>query len=532
MLWIVLQAWRRWVSCVAARLVLLGVCIYRQRIDSASNNNDRLRIDSPDVQKRVPMSQTCAMGRAEPTSTLGVRKIIISDTRNIRKRAAQAFSAQFALRLVVIGQQLLLTPLFLSRWGIDGYAIWIAASAIASFASLANGGLGQAASAEIIFKLRANDQQGVIALFSNAMSLLLLLSALWMVITVALVYAGGVGGLETTILGTQGPEIVFLLNIVILQEFICAPFAALLGAAVGAGAPAGIKVVMKLLETISCAALLYFISLSQRGIASVMTLFSLLSFVVLAVLALRQFPWIRYRLSSMNGTFRSTLILPSLNNFLLFVSVNIVGIQLPRIIIPSILSAGALALFATMTTYFRTVRSFCVVLPAALQVEVSMAHGGSETERLKRIYYFTIHSAIWISMLGGVIAIVAGPLVFPLWTRNLISFDWRFGLILFVGVVCSAIFDAITGLLMAVNKLGRMPVVYSCCMLVATLFGALLAPGIGLEGYAAVLIVPDLIGIFLAAHQAKMVTNISVPWRRLLTDPPWREFVEFGRPRM
>jgi hypothetical protein len=69
-------------------------------------------------------------------------------------------------------------------------------------------------------------------------------------------------------------------------------------------------------------------------------------------------------------------------------------------------------------------------------------------------------------------------------------------------------------------------------MLVATLFGFLLARGFGLEGYIAVLIVPDLVGIFLAAHQAKMVTNLSVPWRRLLTDPPWREFAEFGRLRM
>jgi hypothetical protein len=87
---------------------------------------------------------------------------------------AQAFSAGLAFRLIIIGQQLLLTPLFLSRWGVDGYATWITASAVASFASVANGGLGQAASAEIIFKMRANDRQAAIAIFSNSISVLLL----------------------------------------------------------------------------------------------------------------------------------------------------------------------------------------------------------------------------------------------------------------------------------------------------------------------------------------------------------------------
>jgi hypothetical protein len=370
----------------------------------------------------------------------------------------------------------------------------------------------------------------VIALFSHAIAILFLLSALWMVFTVGLVYAEVTSGLGTTILGSQGLAVVFLLNIVILQEFIGAPFAALSAAALGAGAPVGIKVAMKILETIACVVLLYFINLSQRGVASVMTLFSLLSFGVLVVLTLWQFPWIKFRLSSMNGALTSNLILPSLNNFLLFVSVNIVGVQLPRIIIPSILSAGALALFATMTTYFRTVRSFCVVLPAALQVEVSMAHGGGETELLKRMYSFTFRSAIWISMLGGGMALLVGPLVFPLWTRNLISFDWRLGLILLVGLVCAAIFDAIAGLLIAVNRLGRiLPSAYSCGMLIATFFGALSAYRFGLDGYAAMLIMPELVGIFLAAYQVQKVTNLAVPWRSLLTEPPWHEFVGFVR---
>jgi hypothetical protein len=456
---------------------------------------------------------------------LGVRKIIIKKTRNVRKRAAQAFSAQLTFRLVVIVQQILLTPLFLSRWGVDGYATWIVASAVASFASLANAGLGQATSAEIIFKVQANDRQGVIALFSNAISILLISSILWMLLTAGLVYAAGIEGLGPTILGSQGAKVVFLLNIVILQDFISAPFGALLGAALGAGVPVGIKAVGKALETIACAALLYFLNLSQWGIASVMVLFSLLSFAVLVFMAFQKFSWIRYRPSTMGGTFMSTIILPSLNNFLLFVSVNVVGIQLPRIIIPSILNTDALALFATMTTYFRAVRSLCMLVPSAVQVETSMAHGGGETDRLQRMYLFTIRCAIWFSVCGGAMAIVAGPLVFPIWTRNLISFDWRLGLILFAGVVLSAIFDAITGLLVAVNSLGRLPFVYSCSMLAAMLFGTLLLHQFGLSSYAVVLLLPELIGVFIGTRQAQTVIKLSVPWWSSLTDPPWREFV-------
>src|SRR5258708_6397887 len=95
---------------------------------------------------------------------------IVSRARNVRRRAVHAFSAQLLLRLVVIGQQVLLTPLFLTKWGIDGYAAWIAVSAVASFASIGSAGLGQAVSAEILFKTQTNDRSGTIGLFSSAIS--------------------------------------------------------------------------------------------------------------------------------------------------------------------------------------------------------------------------------------------------------------------------------------------------------------------------------------------------------------------------
>jgi hypothetical protein len=91
-----------------------------------------------------------------------------------------------------------------------------------------------------------------------------------------LVYA--LHGLGTKILGSGGPIVICLLNIVVLQEFIGVPFAAFLSTRHGLAVPLGIKVVMKTLETIACAALLYFISLSQNGVALTMAFFSILSF--------------------------------------------------------------------------------------------------------------------------------------------------------------------------------------------------------------------------------------------------------------
>lgn len=448
---------------------------------------------------------------------------------SIRARIAQALSAQVALRAVVIGQQIFLTPLFLSAWGIEGYATWIAASAVASFASLASVGLGQATSAAVVIKIRENDQEGINALFSNSFSVLVSFSAVWLLISACVIAIWPSVGSEHTAAGGQHDQVIFLMNVVILLGFLGSPFAALWGAAVGAGGPTSLNVFSKVFETLACAAVLYFLKASQLSVALIMASFALLLFVGLVLLAKLRFPGLRFRTSLLRWSALATLTIPSLNNFLLFLSANILAIQVPRLIILSVWDAAALSLFAAMTTYFRTIRSFCVIVPAAIQIEVSLAFGGKETERLQRLLGFGIHSALWMSMIGGGIAILIGPYVFPVWTHNLIPFDWKLAAILLVGVLITTVFDTIAGVLVAVNALGSVPLAYCGAVLVAMLLPLFVGNGMGLYTYCAILVLPEVIGLVAAVRRVQGASDIAIAWWSIVKEPPWSEAGRFIR---
>lgn len=453
---------------------------------------------------------------------------LVSAARNVRQRVAQALSAQVALRVVVIGQQVLLTPLFLSRWGAEGYATWIAASAVASLATLASAGVGQATSAEIAFKLRNDDRDGLAALFSNAVAILVGLGLLWTALTGLLLIGANLQGLD---LAGGEAKVILILNVVVLLSFLGSPWTGLLGAIRGAGIPSAVMVAFKAAETVACGMLLAIANVSQVVIACIMLFSAVATFLTLVLMARRQCPWLAFRVSAVRWQTASSLIVPSVNNFLVFISVNIISVQLPRIFIPWALNLVALSSFAAMSTYFRTIRSFCAVAPMAVQTEVSLAHGGGEKERLKRIGVMTVTSMLWLSILGAVGALIVGPFVFPLWTANVIPFDWRLGALLAAGVACSTAFDAYLAILLAVNSLGRLPIIYLACTIAATVAGFFLAGPFGLNAYAAALIAPELVGIALAMRQLKRVSGIDVPLRDVLLNPPWREAVAVLRYR-
>lgn len=411
-----------------------------------------------------------------------------------RRRIGLTVAATGLGRIVSVGYNFFLVPILLSSWGIQVYGEWIVLSALASMATLSNVGFIQASLSEMILRISAGEQEEARRVLSTTI-----------VGLVALVIV--VFGLGVVILNMADPQWLFAAKAIpvsdarvvvelslagVLLSFFPGALSAPISAARGAGITQAVMTIAKLGELVSIVVIALFHG-GPVAVTAMPVLSAVLTSIAFVALIRHLVPWLTISVFQFRRETFRRLLHPSLGQFLLYASTNIVAIQLPRIVLGHLGGAAVVAVYSVAVTYTRAAKMLTGVLAQSFQVEITRAYGEAKYALTTKLVETICQIGGWLTALAvcGML-IFAGPL-FQLWTRGKIPADFALIAILGVATVTSAYNEGFIYLLMGINRVWAIALGHFAASIVAIAAGTILYPELGVYGLAAALCLPELV---------------------------------------
>jgi hypothetical protein len=261
---------------------------------------------------------------------------------NLRQRAWEAIASVVFSKFVRIGEQLVLVPVYLVAWGIDTYGEWLTVTAATAFVSLTNVGLNQAAASEIVMAIGAGDRERAQRALSNSNAILTLIALIGITVLTVIaldVNLSALGGF-IKLAPRDLAVIVWGTGATVILLFSCGPLFAALSATIGAGRANLVPTSTKIGEAILIA-----VALLRGGspeiVALIMFLFAIITVAGYFVVTHRFAPWLKLFSLKIDRELLLRLVRPSFGYLTLFLSMNLVGTALPRIMLFSTLGSSA-----------------------------------------------------------------------------------------------------------------------------------------------------------------------------------------------
>jgi len=411
---------------------------------------------------------------------------------SLRTRIWTSIAAAAYSRVVTVAYNIVLVPVLLWAWGIHVYGEWIILTAFATFASLSNVGFVQASASEIVLRVAAGDREGAArVLATTTVSLGALVIAALTVSAGLLIAFDPCGFLGVSVITPANAKIIIMLALSsVTLAFFVTPLSAALGAVMGAGLSSAVSACVK-----TCEILLVVIVALAGGrpilVAAIMVVSVMVNIAIHSILIRKLLAWLRVKKPLFDtGTFRK-LLRPSSAQFLLYASVNIIAIQLPRIVLGHIAGAPAVAFFSVAVTYSRATRAITGFAAQSLQVELSRAFAECRSALVAKLVEAVCQLSFWLTLLISILLLIGAKPLFAIWTHGRVPADIPLIALLAVGTIVGSFSDAFAFLLVGINRVWRLAVSHAVASVTGVVFGALMFPVFGMAAMAAGLGLPE-----------------------------------------
>jgi O-antigen/teichoic acid export membrane protein len=435
---------------------------------------------------------------------------------SVNTRIKGALLANGLSRAARVFEQLALIPLLLAGWGVQLYGEWLALVSVAGFAVITSLGVGHAASSDIVLMHARDRNVDASNAFTTSIVLISIsiaagFSGLWLVLS--FLDLSELASLRTLHV-SEARTIAMILSAAVLLGLYCEPLGGVLGAAVGSVAPNMIYAGCKLIE-IAAVGLAIFHGAGPYAIAVIVASVSAISVVVHAWCVIKWAPWLSCFPIRLDGPAIRRNLRPAAGFFIIFISMNLAAVNLPRLIVSHALGAAALAAFTVIVTYTKTARSVASMISQSMQVELGRSWAKARRGQTRRIAESMVNGALAFVVILLAIEIAAAPLVIPVWTHGQIALSWALLLALACVALVGAYFDATMLAVSAFNQVGRLAVWYAAFLAVALGTALVVLPPTGNSAIIGVcLLAPELAGAWSATRTLRQVVGrIRIrPW--------------------
>jgi O-antigen/teichoic acid export membrane protein len=441
--------------------------------------------------------------------------------RSVRRRIWESLAASALSRAILVGYQLVLVPILLTAWGIDVYGEWLILTAFAAFAALSNVGFVQASAAEIVMCIGADDHAAASDIMATTFVFLALVTCAVFVIAVV-----GVSAFEpdklfgVRAISPRDAVVILMFSIAsVVLGFFVSPLAAAVAAVTGSGVPTIVAALTKIVELIGIGGVVLFGG--GPNMVSVIPFISAALCVVVHFALVRRFvPWLSFHPGRSSAAAFFRLLNPSSASITLYLSVNLLGVQLPRIILGHIVGPAAVSIFSVSVTYARSVRMIATFVSQALFIELARAFGEKRHDRIKTLVLNLCQINVWTAAIGiSVLMIISGPL-FAIWTRGKVAVDIPLLMALSGASVISVYGEGLASFLQSINRIWSIALAHSGAMIVAIIAGTIATGIYGTVGMAAALIIPELAVAIAGAVVTSHLVSIS-PASFMITSLKW-----------
>jgi len=402
-------------------------------------------------------------------------------------------------RVVRTGEQFILVPCFLSAWGVHTYGEWLTLTAVVAFVSFTNIGLGAASASDIVMLLGAGHREKAERSFSDCVVMLFAIGVIVLLILIAICFNIDITAAAgfSSIRNSDAVAIVTCSAFSLVLIFFYAPLGAIIGVNAGVGTVNLILTIVKTFEIATIVGAVLLFGSRPATVASIGLIWTCIAVACQVVVIRRVAPSFRLRVAMVESESLLRLVRPSLSYFVLFVSVNIVGVQLPRLVLFSTIGSSAVAIFSVTVTYSRTVRSLASIITNAMQVELGRYFGAGNVRGFQSLVIRLCRMTAWTAVGLSILLIACAGFFIPFWTNGRIPVEWPLLMLLVLGACIGSLADAITISLTSINRVGRIAIAYLGGVTVGLTFGSVFTSQFGSLAIAVGLIVPEIVVILL-----------------------------------
>ena len=404
--------------------------------------------------------------------------------RGFLGRVTVGMSGQAFARIIQSGYTILLVPLLIRAWGVDGYGQWIALTALTSYMGLSNFGLVTTSANEMIIASGAGDSVRARQTFQVSINLTIVV-----VLPLILLLVAGLSlipvsrGLHLSQINSSAARVIITCSGVTLWfQTLRGLMVAALYATGSYGFAYYVQGAMKLCELTGLALVVSFWAGSQVSAATVVALIAFVELLVIAVYARRAAPWARIDLRAFDRAWVRSQAKPAIGFMVSNLATQGLMTQGPRVVLGALLGGPAVALYSIYATAMKFVDQLLLTLVMPLEIEIAHASGRGDFKQIHRLIVFGTHIAwaLFLCVTAGLL--LFGPIVFRIWTTGRIEFNY--GLMALFMCLSAANLQGRVSLhaLISTNRLYGVSFLILICATISIGLSALLTRLMGIDG--------------------------------------------------
>jgi len=349
-----------------------------------------------------------------------------TEQRGFLGRITIGMSGQAFSRIMQAGYTILLVPLLIRAWGVDGYGQWIALTALTSYMGLSNFGLVTTSANEMVIASGAGDSRRARQTFQVSINLtIFFVLPLIVLLVIGLSAAPLSRGLHLSqIDSSAATKIIACSGAALWFQTLRGLMVAALYATGSYGFAYYVQGAMKLCELTGLALVVSLYSGSQVSAAFLVALVALMELLVIGVYARRAAPWARVDFRAFDRTWIASQAKPAIGFMVSNLATQGLMTQGPRVVLGALLGGPAVALYSIYATAMRFVDQLLLTLVMPLEVEIAHSSGRGDFKQIHRLIVLGTHFswALFLCVTAGLL--LFGPVVFRIWTTGRIEFSY------------------------------------------------------------------------------------------------------------
>lgn len=427
----------------------------------------------------------------------------------LRKRLLGNFGATAYAMAVNMVSQLFAIPIFLHFWGNEAYGEWLVVSAIASYLSITDLGLGKVAANKVSMLSAMEDRASASRMLHSAWLFILVMSLIAFLVIATVVPALPLQRWLSLKHFTSNETTITLLlltgyALLCLQGEI---FAAIYRSC--SCVPRGVI----LSSSFRLTDFLVSITVISQTTSTVYLALALLCNRVLANITLyfdsrRLAPNLRLGLRHSNMGEIKAMLRPSLA-FMCFPIAHSIPAQGMTILIHSLLGSTAVVVFTTVRVLTRVLVQGMNLIKNAVWPEMSQLIAKGDLPRARKVHRFTVQTTLGAAFFGGLFLLLFGRWMIDHWTRNSVNVDLGTLSLFIVGVIINSIWLSSAVVLEATNQHEGLAIRCLAGSLLSMLLAWLLIPLWDIRGAVAALIAVDVMLVPYVLHRSCLILEES-----------------------
>lgn len=403
---------------------------------------------------------------------------------SIKKNILKNSIPNIVVRLITVGEQLLLVPFFIASWGTAYYGEWLTLTIIPAVLTFSNLGVGTAAANSFVLKYAAGKK-------SEAAN-----TARTGLVAISVVIFGGIllgiVGLVTilkldlfknSLINTA--DAIYALSFMMtgcLLEFYYQLFSAYFRAARKADLGMNLLALRKIFNIIAGCSVLF------AGYGVVAFAFSQL---IVSIVFFVLYRWVSIAILKLNREYSGHFIKSEAKEifskglgYLMYPIWQILFFQGTTFIVRLTLGPASVTVFNTLRTLSRSVNQIFEIVNRSVFPELQYEIGQGQIDKARKIFVYAVRSVLVFSVFGIAFLAVFGLPLYDIWTHNELNPPVMMWNTFLAGIFFNAVWGTSSFVFEAVNKPYRFAVTAVICVTISIICSYIFCLQWGLVGVA------------------------------------------------